>query len=256
MTGQTAQLKKSVVISRERISLIAATAILVGLAWGYLLKVASDMPDMSGMTVAMPWTAVDVFMLFVMWVIMMIAMMLPSATPMILTFQMVNSRRPQHRTVPTYLFMAGYLVIWALYSLAATLLQWLLHSQALISAAMAVNYPLLSGSILICAGLFQWSQLKGLCLTKCRSPLAFLMAHWREGHMGAFKMGLQHGSYCAGCCWLLMLVLFVTGVMNLLAVLLIAIFVLAEKTISNGIVFAKIGGAFLIIAGVWQLNSY
>lgn len=271
MTGPTALPEKTARLSREQLSLIAALVVLAAAAWGYLLNMAADManmampeipmPEMSmnnmadmamDMTTLMPWSALDVFFLFIMWAVMMVAMMLPSAAPMILTFQTVNQRRPQHRAIPTYLFVSGYLAVWILYSGAATLLQWFLHHQALINSSMEVSHPLLSGGILIGAGVFQWTRLKERCLTQCRSPLMFLMAHWREGAKGAFTMGLHHGSYCTGCCWLLMLVLFVAGVMNLFAVLLIAMFVLAEKLLPHGILFARISGVILIMAGCWQ----
>lgn len=241
-------------LNRERFTLIAGITAMVVLSWAYLIDMAVDMAGMSMMDMAMPmsWGALELTLLFVMWAVMMVAMMLPSATPMILTFLTVNQRRQgtQRQVVPTYVFVAGYLVVWAAYSLAATALQWALHEQALMSHAMATSGPYLSGLILIGAGAFQWTSLKHACLENCRSPLTFLMSEWREGYRGAFVMGLRHGGYCVGCCWALMLVLFVTGVMNLLAVFAIAVFVLIEKLVPRGELIARISGVLLIAAGL------
>lgn len=233
-------------LNRERFTLIAGITAMVVLSWAYLIDMAMDM------AMPMSWGSLELTLLFVMWAVMMVAMMLPSATPMILTFLTVNQRRQgtQRQVVPTYVFVAGYLVVWAAYSLAATALQWALHEQALMSHAMATSGPYLSGLILIGAGAFQWTSLKHACLENCRSPLTFLMSEWREGYRGAFVMGLRHGGYCVGCCWALMLVLFVTGVMNLLAVFAIAVFVLIEKLVPRGELIARISGVLLIAAGL------
>jgi predicted metal-binding membrane protein len=229
-------------------------AVIVIAAWLYLLRFAvgmSDMASMPGMSVE-PWGRTDLLLLCVMWIVMMIAMMTPSAAPMIFAFLGVNERRrnSNRRTIPAYLFIFGYIVIWSVYSAAATLAQWSLHEATLISPAMVVTSPLLQGGILIAAGAFQWTSLKRVCLAGCRSPLSFLMSQWREGRWGAFVMGLRHGSYCVGCCWLLMALLFVAGVMNLFWVALIAAFVMVEKIVRHGELAGRITGVALAVAGI------
>jgi predicted metal-binding membrane protein len=215
-----------------------------------------DMPgmDISGMAMSgsQEWGPTAILLLFVMWTVMMVAMMVPSAAPMVLAFLSLNQRRQSagRQFVPVGIFLAGYLAIWTAYSAVATLAQWGLHKAALLSPAMAATSPFLNGSLLIAAGIFQWTPLKHMCLKGCRSPLSFLMSEWRDGKGGAFIMGLRHGSYCVGCCWVLMALLFVAGVMNLLWVAVIAIFVMAEKTLPRGELLGHITGAALVAAGV------
>src|ERR1700690_3554352 len=178
---------------------------------------------------------------------MMVAMMIPSAAPMILTFAMVNrKRREQERPfVPTGIFLLGYLAVWTGFSALAAVAQWILHARALLSPMMVSTSPILGGGLLIAAGIFQWTPLKNACLTHCRSPLGFLMTDWREGRWGALFMGLKHGAYCAGCCWILMALLFVAGVMNLWWIAIIAVLVLLEKVAPKGFGVGKIAGVFL-----------
>lgn len=210
--------------------------------------------DMSGMLMpeSQQWGATDVLLLFVMWAVMMVAMMVPSAAPMVLAFLGVNQRRQaaDRPFVPVGIFVAGYLAVWTAYSAVATLAQWGLHQAALLSPAMIATSPFLNGSLLIAAGIFQWTPLKRMCLNGCRSPLSFLMSEWRDGWAGAFIMGLRHGSYCVGCCWILMALLFVAGVMNLLWVAVIALFVMAEKTLPRGELLGRVTGMALVAAGV------
>ena len=183
-------------------------------------------------------------LLFLMWAVMMVAMMLPSAVPMIQGFLAVNDgRRLSSRPyVPVGIFVLGYIVAWAAFSAAATLAQWGLHKAALLSPMMVATSPIVNGGLLLAAGIFQWTPLKRACLTNCRSPLSFLMSEWREGAGGAFTMGLRHGAYCVGCCWALMALLFVVGVMNLLWIAIIAIFVMAEKVLPGGPLIGRIAG--------------
>jgi len=215
-----------------------------------------DMPgmDMSGMAMAgsHEWGATAVLLLFVMWAVMMVAMMVPSAAPMVFAFLSVNHRRQAagRAFVPVGIFLSGYLVIWTAYSAVATLAQWGLHKAALLSPAMTATSPVLNGSLLIAAGIFQWTPFKRGCLKGCRSPLSFLMSEWRDGWAGAFIMGLRHGSFCVGCCWILMALLFVAGVMNLLWVAVITIFVLAEKTVPRGELLGHVAGVALVAAGI------
>jgi predicted metal-binding membrane protein len=171
---------------------------------------------------------------------------------MILAFLTVNRRRrtTARPLVPVGIFVAGYLVVWTAYSAVAALAQWRLHEAALLSSAMAATSSVLSGGLLIAAGVFQWTPLKRACLKGCRSPLSFLMSEWREGTVGAFVMGLRHGAYCVGCCWALMALLFVAGVMNLLWVAVIALFVMAEKVLARGQLLGHVAGIALVTAGV------
>ena len=209
--------------------------------------------DMPGMVMPMPqeWGMIAVVLLFAMWAVMMVAMMLPSAAPMILSFLSVNNRRraASRPLVPVGIFVFGYLVVWTAFSAVATMAQWGLHKAALLSPAMSATSPVLSGGLLLAAGVFQWTPLKRACLKGCRSPLSFLMRGWQDGTAGALLMGLRHGSYCLGCCWVLMALLFVTGVMNLSWVVAIALFVMAEKILGQGELFSQVTGAALVTAG-------
>ena len=244
------------ILRRERLIVGGCLAALVALAWLYLFRIMAEMPhmDMPGMVMPdmLTWNAATVVLLFVMWAVMMVAMMVPSAAPMILAFLTLNQRRrtTSRPLVPVGLFLLGYLVVWSTYSALATLAQWGLHEAALLSSMMAATSPLLNGGLLLAAGVFQWTPLKRACLKGCRSPLSFLMSEWREGAAGAFVMGLRHGTYCVGCCWVLMALLFVAGVMNLLWVAVIALFVLAEKALPQGELLGRVAGITLVIAGI------
>ncbi|PYO01854.1 MAG: hypothetical protein DMD91_06215 [Candidatus Rokuibacteriota bacterium] len=251
-------------LRRDRVIVGAALGALTVAAWLYLLHLASatsdmampDMPTMPGMAMAMPalhaWSWVEVGALVVMWGVMMIAMMTPAAAPMILMFSTIHRRRTAEGrpAVPTAIFVLGYLVIWTIYSVVAALAQAGLHAAALLSPAMAATSPLLAGGLLVAAGVFQWTPLKRACLAACRSPLSFFMTGWREGRGGAFVMGLRHGLYCLGCCWALMTLLFVAGIMNLLGVAFIAVAVLVEKVVPRGDLVGRLAGVVLVAAGV------
>ncbi len=213
-------LSGAVLRRRDKFVLLAALAAVVGLAWGYLVLNAAHM-DMEatahaamGMS-AHPWTGAYFSLTLLMWVVMMVAMMLPSAAPMVLTYAAVVHRLApkQNRTASVMVFTAGYLLVWFGFSLGATLLQWGLERVALLSPTMVASTPLLGGALLIAAGLYQRSPVKEFCLKNCQSPLTFIAANWRRGQDGALRMGLWHGAYCVGCCWALMLLLFVGGVM-------------------------------------------
>ena len=249
-------------LRRDRLIVGTALAALIVAAWLYLLHLTSamsgmampDMPTMPGMAMSAmhPWSWVEVGALVVMWSVMMIAMMTPAAAPMILMFATIHRRRSAEGrpAVPTAIFVLGYLVVWTIYSVVAALAQAGLHAAALVSPAMAATSPLLAGSLLVAAGVFQWTPLKRACLAACRSPLSFLMTGWREGRAGAFVMGLRHGRYCLACCWALMALLFVAGVMNLLWVAAIAVAVLIEKVVPRGDVVGRLAGVALVAAGV------
>lgn len=245
------------VLKRDRNVVIGALFGLAALAWAYMLYLAQQMRDMEVMVdMTMPqtktWGTAEVVVMFAMWVVMMAAMMLPSASPTMLMFARLNRRRQERQGpfVPTAFFLLGYLLVWTGFSAAATLGQWGLHSATLLSPMMVATSPLLGGTLLAAAGMYQWSRLKQACLLHCRSPLHFFIVNWKNGKVGALRMGLRHGSYCVGCCWILMALLFVAGVMNLLWVAVIALFVLAEKILPRGELISRGAGAVLVVAGI------
>jgi predicted metal-binding membrane protein len=182
-------------------------------------------------------------------------MMIPSAAPMILTFALVQRKRREWERpfVPAGIFLLGYLVVWTGFSALAAVAQWMLHAQALLSPMMVGTSPILGGALLVTAGIFQWTPLKNACLAHCRSPLDFLMTGWREGKCGALAMGLKHGAYCTGCCWFLMALLFVAGVMNVWWIAILSTFVLLEKVVPNGLLLGKVAGVLFAVWGMWMM---
>ena len=206
------------------------------------------MADM-GMTMDMPWAGRDVVFAFVMWSVMMVGMMTPSAVPVLLLYAGARQSRGGQGRLPVALFAAGYLLVWTGFSAAAAAAQWALHEGALLSPAMSVASARLGAAVLIAAGVYQLTPVKGACLSHCRTPLGFLMSHWRDGARGAIGMGLRHGAYCLGCCWALMSILFVVGVMNLVWVAALTIIVLVEKIGPAGAVMARVAGVVMIAAG-------
>jgi predicted metal-binding membrane protein len=264
-------------LRRDRAVVIAGLVGITLLAWFYLATFTFDMPpmditdsmagmDMSGgmggmamegmaetpadVSAPRPWTTGDGLTMFSMWAIMMAAMMTPSAAPMILLYALVSRKRMNAAIVPTGAFYLGYLVVWIVFSVGATALQWGLGQFMLLSPMFESASPTLTGVLLIAAGIYQWTPAKRACLHQCRSPVDFLSKHWRPERWGAFRMGLEHGAFCLGCCWTLMLVLFVGGVMNLLWVAAIAVLILIEKITPLGRQIALIGGAAFITAGL------
>ena len=205
----------------------------------------------------MPWTARDAMLMLAMWSIMMVGMMLPSATPMFLLYQQtIRKRLPANqRNLALLLFCSAYLLIWTGFSLVATFLQWLLDQRALLSMDMRSQSQWLGTAFLLCAGLYQFVPAKRACLRHCQSPLQFLLGYWRPGPAGAWHMGLAHGLYCLGCCWALMGVLFVVGLMNLLWVALIGAYVLLEKYLPGNAWPSRISGLLLVLWGLWVLHS-
>jgi len=234
---------------------------ITALSWGYLVYQSWAMDHMDLVNMAMPgaqqWELFDLAVVFTMWAVMMVGMMAPSASPVVLLFARIQNGR-QSKVSPgmaSGLFLLGYLLAWTGFSAAATLIQWGMHSAMLISPAMAATSPLVGGAVLIAAGIYQWTPAKHACLSHCRTPLGFLLNEWRDGARGALVMGLRHGLYCTGCCWLLMGVLFVVGVMNLLWVALLAVFVLLEKTLPQGRWISHATGLGLITWGSWMARG-
>ena len=204
-----------------------------------------------GMPANRPWVAADVFFTFLMWAVMMVGMMAGSAAPVLLLFGAARAGRAGRGvSLAVFMFGLGYLTVWVGFSACAALAQWALHETAMLSPAMAASSPRLAGAILLAAGTYQLTPFKGACLTQCRSPLGFLMTNWRDGNRGAIEMGVRHGVFCLGCCWVLMCVLYVVGVMNLVWVAALTVFVLAEKIGPAGAVVARVAGALMIIVGL------
>jgi predicted metal-binding membrane protein len=260
------------VLRRERAIVIAALAILTAIAWMDLAWLADDMAmggmDMSGfrmipagqglmMPAGAPWQPIEFAYVFAMWAVMMIGMMTPSVAPMILIYARVG-RQAEMSAQPfaaSAWFAAGYLVAWTAFSLAATFAQWALQRAALLTPTMESASNVLGGVVLIAAGIYQWTPVKEACLSYCQAPLTFIMRHggFRREAAGALTLGFRHGLYCIGCCWALMLLLFVGGVMNLLWIAALAMLVLFEKTVPFGKSVSRVAGVALIAMGVWLL---
>lgn len=248
---------------RDRVLIGACAIAVAALAWAYLVHLADGMmPAMPsggtmadmGMAMAAPWTLAEFAFLFWMWAVMMVGMMAPSVTPAMLLFAGAQARRAGGQVrLAVPMFALGYAIVWLGFSACAALAQWALHDASLLSTQMAASSQRVGGAILCAVGIYQWLPIKTACLVRCRSPLAFLLAHWREGRAGALRMGLRHGAWCLGCCVALMAALFVVGVMNLVAVAALALFVLVEKIGPAGVAIARIGGVLLIAAGVAML---
>lgn len=251
------------VIRRDRLVLVAGLIAVVALAWGWLLLGAGMSMDAFEMTarpyavdgmVMKPavWTLPYAALMFTMWWVMMLAMMLPSAAPMLLLFARVNRKDKVAggSLVPTGFFAVGYLIAWGVFSAVAVGLQWSLEHAELLSPMMVTTSHWLGAGILIAAGLWQLTPIKTMCLRHCRSPLGFLITSWQTGRWGALRMGLEHGVFCLGCCWFLMTLLFFGGVMNLYWIVGLAAFVLLEKTIPIGHWLGRVAGILLVVWGV------
>ena len=250
------------ILRQDRALALGGLGAVVLLSWLYLWHSAAAMDHASMAMVAMPAVprAVDagaLFLTFVMWTVMMAGMMLPSAAPTIIMYgTLVRKNGARGKVLPgVWIFVAGYLAMWTLFSAAATLLQAALESAALLTPAMATASAGLGAVALIGAGVYQLTPFKEACLGKCRNPLQFFMTRWRPGPGGAFGMGLEHGAWCVGCCWALMLLLFVAGVMNLAWVALIAAFVFVEKVFPGARVVTLASSAALIVSGLWLLTG-
>ncbi|MEE8434073.1 MAG: DUF2182 domain-containing protein [bacterium] len=244
--------------ARYRLPVLGGLAGITALAWIYLVNDAARMDSMAmgepaAMMAMRPWGWVDLSLLFLMWSVMMAAMMVPSVTPAVLIYAtLVRRMTPdQPALLSVGMFLLGYLADWTAFSLAAVGLQWGLDRWALLSPMMVSISPYLGGGLLIAAGVYQWTPIKDACLKHCKAPLTFLAQHWRYGAGGAFRMGLHHGLYCIGCCWVIMGLLFVGGVMNLLWVAALSIFVLLEKLVPlDSLLGRGLSGLASVTAGV------
>ncbi len=233
------------------------------LAWAYVVYLWAKMPAMAvgapGMTIQMQsWMPADFGFMFLMWAIMMVGMMLPSVAPMTLLYAGMVRKAERQGTpmAPTMAFVSGYLAMWCVFSVGATLAQWVLHEAAMLSPMMMANNQTLGGALFMLAGVYQLTPWKTVCLDHCRSPAHFIAENWRPGASGAFRLGLHHGAFCLGCCWALMGLLFVGGVMNLLWIAVIAIFVFVEKVLPVVDWSLRLGwfaGIGLLLSGIGML---
>ena len=260
-----------VLLRRDRLIVGAGLIVICLLCWLYIVVGAGVGMGTAAMTTwqfpppthisdaVAPWSSSYWIVMALMWWVMMSAMMVPSAAPMILLYARVH-RHAQKKgqmdrvVIPTATFVSGYLLAWLAFSLAATFLQWSLEQVGLMHAMMMWSTnSVLSGLLLVAAGIYQLSPLKSACLKHCRSPADFLSRRWRKGRLGAARMGLEHGLYCVGCCWFLMALLFVGGIMNLVWIACLAIFVLAEKLAPYGYSVGRILGILMIATGGYLL---
>ena len=247
-------------LRRDRIVVVALLALVAALAWAFTVHQAWQMDameaamrrdmNMSMNGMAPSWTPLDALLLFVMWSAMMAAMMVPGASPMVTAFATINRRRRERGApdVPTAIFLAGYVIAWAGFSLIATALQWALQSSGLVTTMMQSGSYLFSAALFLAAGLYQFSPLKQRCLNYCRSPDGFILSEWRDGPLGAAVMGLRHGLFCMGCCAALMLLLFAVAVMDLRWVAALTVLVTAEKLLPGATFWRLAIGAGLLAA--------
>jgi predicted metal-binding membrane protein len=248
----------------DRTIVLGALLFLTALAWGYVIWMsymsAMDMYGMGMMAPAFaPWTTAHFLVTFAMWVVMMVGMMTPSAAPMALIYAQVARRSAAlgQAFAPVGWFVAGYLLAWTLFSGLAALAQWSLEALALITPLMASASRPFGAVVLLVAGAYQWLPIKDSCLSQCRAPLSFVQRHggFQPRARGSLRLGFTHGMYCIGCCWALMLLLFVGGVMNLLWIAALMIFALLERLMPGGRLFSRLAGVVAMTAGVWMLAS-
>lgn len=247
----------------ERIVIGAGLLALTLLSWLYLALVADAMDAMdhargSAFMWLMPmggWGATEFALCFAMWVVMMVAMMVPSAVPMLFAFHSLSRSRPGGERAGRRFgaFLLGYFFVWSVFSLLAAAAQWSLHEAAIVTDQMISSNATLDAVLLLGAGIYQFAPMKHVCLARCRTPMGFLLTEWRDGTSGALVMGFRHGIFCVGCCWGLMTLLFVGGVMNLLWIALLGVAVLIEKVLPLGTMLAKMAGLAMLAGGLWIL---
>jgi predicted metal-binding membrane protein len=260
------------VLRHDRAIVAGALFLLAGLAWAYMLWLATDM-DMGGMDMSgfrmipagmalmvpttAPWNVTEFAFVFAMWAVMMVGMMTPSATPMILIYARVGRQAAQQGKpfASSSWFASGYLLAWIGFALVATFGHWTLERGNWLTPEMAIASGTLSGIVLVAAGLYQWTPLKDACLRQCQGPVQFIQRHggFRPDALGSLVLGVRHGGYCIGCCSVLMAILFVGGVMNVLWIAAVMLLVLLEKTVPGGRVISRLSGAGLFAGGVWML---
>jgi predicted metal-binding membrane protein len=251
---RTARPRLNPTLARQRNVILATLLAVAALAWVLVVRQASGEDDMTmsglGLTTSMGASA------FIgMWALMMIGMMFPASAPMILTFSTIQARRRAagRPYVPASLFTMSYILVWVTFGVLALGLAAGMDTLADRSDWLMANWSRIAGALLVAAGVYQLTPLKHICLRKCRTPMGFLLEHWRDGRSGAFAMGLNHGLYCAGCCWLLFVILVALGVMNLAVMAPVGAVVFAEKTLPRGEWIARVAGVGLIAYGAFVL---
>jgi len=235
-------------LQRERSLILGGLLMLSALAWVVLIWQSNTMSTQAmGMTMGM-----SALLFMAVWIAMMVAMMFPTAAPMVLMFSKISaSKRQQERSfVPTWVFVIAYLLVWSVCGGIAYSLAVLIEQLAGQSMWLMENAARLGGVILLAAGLYQLSPLKDTCLSQCRTPFQFILSSWHDGYAGALRMGLEHGAYCLGCCWLLFVILFPLGIMNLAVMALLTALIFAEKALPIGRQISKLAGGGLIVYGV------
>jgi predicted metal-binding membrane protein len=261
---------EAAVLRKDRILVILALTSLTVLAWSYMLWLSADMVmggmDMTGFQMIpsgmglmipadQPWQGMEFVFVFAMWIVMIIGMMTPSAAPMVLMYSRVGRQTEAYGTpfAATVWFASGYFLVWIAFALLATLVQWAFERAALLDSAMAGTSNLVGGVLFVATGSYQWTRVKHLCLARCQKPFAFLMRQggFRRDALGSLMLGLRHGAYCVGCCWALMALLLVGGVMNVLWIAALALLILLEKVTPFGQRIASLAGMVLIAAGAW-----
>ena len=244
-------------LKQERL-VTATLLILIPLAcWTWIALMARDMYGTmlgpSAWMMTSTWDTPHLLLLWAMWAVMMIGMMLPSVAPLALLYAgTLPTRGEAGSGRQLYALGAGYVTVWALFSVGATVLQRILSSALLLNPMMEPATPIAAAGVLVIAGVYQLTPLKTACLRVCRSPLSFLLQHWRSGAAGAFRLGLRHGVYCLGCCWALMLLLFAGGVMNLVTIIALTVWVLVEKFAPFGEQTARVSGIALLALAIWM----
>ncbi|MBX6742789.1 MAG: DUF2182 domain-containing protein [Acetobacteraceae bacterium] len=244
-------------LTAQRNAILALLLLLAVAAWAMLLAWPGAGPGMGGMAMDSPTMGLRAPLFLAIWVVMMVAMMFPTAAPMILAFHHVQAHRRQRGEafVATWVFVAGYMLVWTLAGLAAFAAAWLAEAAAARAALSPATSARIGGAVLALAGLYQLTPLKDACLAKCRTPTAFIMTSWRDGALGALRMGMLHGAWCLGCCWLLFVILFPLGMMNIAAMAAITLLIFAEKTLPAGHRLARAAAVALLAYGalvVWM----
>ena len=249
------------VLQRDKLIVLAALSAAAVLAWAYIAWLAHGMSSTGAMgdamaPMSMPWTQADFVFTFVMWTVMMVGMMTPSVAPMILLYARVGRQAASHGAplAATGWFAAGYFLAWTLFALIAAGAQGALQRAALLTPMLSSASAAVGGVILVSAGVLQWTPLKDACLRQCQAPMQFIQSHggFRADALGSLRIGFLHGGYCIGCCWALMALLFVGGIMNVLWIAGLAIIVLLEKSIP-GRWLPRLTGTALIGLGLWML---
>ncbi len=241
---------------------VAALTAVAAISWLLLWKSAALMTEMRGqgllfdlMMAMMYPQAAPLYLLAasLMWTVMMLAMMTPAVLPLVATFWNMKRNGTPRQTSHGVAFAASYLFVWCAFGVLLSMTQWLLHRGAVLSTHLLAASPALGANFLISAGLYQLTPVKAACLRHCQNPMSFLLAHWRDGWRGALRMGFKHGFYCLGCCWALMLLMFVGGVMSVGVMALISVFILAERLLPPSRWTSYLPGMILVAWGAWQL---